>query len=180
MSRIPLYDETASVYHTRYITIQREKYQVLVHYLYDGPLVDIGVGTGIGLPFLKDFSSVVGVDGSIGMLKIAQQQIIGDERNQEWVSLVCASATALPFRSDIFSSVVCVTVIQNIQELDKGVEELLRIIHPLQGRIGLTWLARVLSMNQVVQLVTDKVEIVSSLHNLAGEDDGLILQRKPH
>jgi ubiquinone/menaquinone biosynthesis C-methylase UbiE len=141
-------------------------------------MVDIGVGTGIGLPFLGDFSPVVGVDGSIGMLKIAQKQIIDGEINQECVSLVCASATALPFRGGVFSSTLCVTVIQNIQELDTGVGELLRIIQPPYGRLGLTWLAKALSMNRVIPLVTGKMVILTSLYKLAGEDDGLILQLK--
>jgi ubiquinone/menaquinone biosynthesis C-methylase UbiE len=180
VSRIPLYDESASVYHRRYFSIQREKYQVLVRHLCEGPLADIGVGTGIGLSYLADFRPIVGVDGSIGMLNVAKQQIFDDEISQEIASLVCASVTALPFRSGVFPSVVSVTVIQNLQEWEKGVEEILRIIQPLQGRLGLTWLAKALSIRQVVQYLTSNVVILSKLNRLAGEDDGLILQLSSH
>ncbi len=180
VSRIPLYDETAPVYHHRYLSIQREKYQVLVRYLDEGPLVDIGVGTGIGLSFLEDFSPIVGVDGSISMLKIARQQINEGKISRQSASLVCASATALPFRSGVFPSAVSVTVIQNLQVVDKGVEEILRIIQPLHGRLGLTWLAKTLTMKQVAQLVASKTVILSSLYKLAREDDGLILQLNSH
>lgn len=178
VSKVPLYDETAEVYHRRYYQIQRVKYQALVSYLREGPLLDVGIGTGIGLPSLIEHRPVVGVDLSVEMLEIAQQQI---KANSHWdvvVSLVCASAERLPFRSHVFPIIVSVTLIQNLTEPKQGVHEFYRVLQ-LSGLLGMTALAKHISIQQLESLIVDRDLILVRLNNLANEDVGLILQRKP-
>lgn len=181
MSRIPLYDETASVYHNRYLQIQRMKYQIIAHYLCNDLVVDVGIGTGIGLSSLANQGLIVGVDGSIGMLRVAKKLVDADEKFNVRVSLVCASVTELPFRSHIFPAIVSITVLQNLSDVERGVEELLRISR-YGGLLGLTVLkprsSRGLSLSKLSKLVKEGTTQIAQLIDLAGEDAGLILRRR--
>ena len=176
-----MYDESALVYHDRYFQIQRMKYQIIAHFLCKGLVVDIGIGTGIGLSSLVDQGLVVGVDGSIGMLRVAHKSVNADEKFNARVSLVCASVTELPFRCHIFPAIVSITVLQNLSDVKRGVEELLRISRP-GGFLGLTVLkarsSRGLSLSKLSKLVKGGTTQIAKLYDLAGEDAGLILRRR--
>jgi len=174
MDKLRLYDESAVTYHRRYRQIQRAKYQALAPYLREGPLVDVGVGTGIGLSTLTAFHPVVGVDGSIEMLRLAQNSVA--PRKARAVSLVCAEATELPFRAGSFSAVVSVTMLQNLSDVRQGVRELVRAVQP-GGLLGITALARSLPLRELEALAAPATALVARLTDLANEDDGLILRR---
>jgi ubiquinone/menaquinone biosynthesis C-methylase UbiE len=176
MDKVRLYDESAAVYHRRYHRIQRTKYQALAPYLQEGPLVDVGVGTGIGLSTLAKLHPVVGVDGSIEMLRIAQSLAAADEARSAPVFLVCAEATELPFRASSFSTAVSVTVLQNLSDREQGVSELLRAIQP-GGLLGITALKRSLSLHELETLTAGATALVARLTDLANEDVGLVLRR---
>lgn len=176
MDKVRLYDETAATYHRRYHQVQRTKYQALVPYLREGPLVDVGVGTGIGLPTLVKFHSVVGVDGSVEMLRIAQKPAPEDDARPPTVCLVCAEATELPFRTSSFSTAVSVTMLQNLLDLEQGVSELVRVTQS-GGLIGITALERNLSLDELEALTSGATALVTRLTDLANEDIGLILLR---
>ncbi len=177
VSKAHLYDETAEVYHRRYYQIQRVKYQALAQYLPEGLLLDVGIGTGIGLPSLVDQRPVVGVDFSVEMLEIAQQQIKANSYWKRIVSLVCASAEKLPFRSHVFPIIVSVTLIQNLSEPKQGLNEFFRVLQ-YSGLLGITSLAKHTSIQQLKSLIANKCLILVQMSNLANEDFGLILQRK--
>ena len=177
MSKVNLYNESSEVYQRRYNQIQLVKYSALRPFLCEGPLLDVGVGTGIGIPSLLDLAPVIGVDGSIGMLKIAQQQLNSNIPQRGAVSLMCASAEALPFRQQIFSTVVSVTVLQNLVDAEKNIQEILMVIQE-SGVIGLTALAKAFTISQLEALVSGATITLASLDNLANEDIGLILQRR--
>jgi ubiquinone/menaquinone biosynthesis C-methylase UbiE len=157
------------------------KYQIITHYLGKGLVVDVGIGTGIGLSSLANQGLVVGVDGSIGMLRVADGLVNADEKFSARVSLVCASATDLPFRSHIFPAIVSITVLQNLSDVERGVEELLRI-SSYGGLLGLTVLKprspRGLSLSKLSKLVKEETSQIAQLTDLAGEDAGFILQRR--
>jgi ubiquinone/menaquinone biosynthesis C-methylase UbiE len=176
MGKVRLYDESAAVYHRRYRQIQRAKYQALAPYLQEGPLVDVGVGTGIGLSTLVKFHPVVGVDGSIEMLRVAQNLVAAREAEAAMVSLVCAEATELPFRADSFSTVVSVTMLQNLSDVWQGVRELVRAVQP-GGLLGITALGRCLPLHELEALTACATALVARLTDLANEDVGLILRR---
>jgi ubiquinone/menaquinone biosynthesis C-methylase UbiE len=157
------------------------KYQIITNYLDNGPVVDVGIGTGIGLASLVKQGLVVGVDGSIEMLRVAKRSVDTDEKYDTRVSLICASATDLPFRSNIFPAVVCITVLQNLTDVERGVEELIRICKH-GGLLGVTVLKprspRGLSLDRLSELVEENTNQLALLTDLAGEDAGLILRRR--
>ena len=176
LDKIRLYDESATAYHRRYRLIQRVKYQVLVPYLREGPLVDVGVGTGIGLPTLTRFRPIVGIDGSIEMLRIAQNSVAAGKTGSTDVSLICSEATSLPLRTGCFSTVLSVTVLQNLSDVRQGVRELVRAARP-GGLLGITVLEKSLSLEQIEAYTAGSAKLVERLTDLAHEDSGLILRR---
>ena len=173
MCKFRLYDESAQSYHRRYSQIQRMKYQAIVTYLERCPLVDVGIGTGIGLASIIEFTPIVGVDWAIEMLRIALKQV---RKINEWnqsISLVCASAEALPFRNNVFPTVVSITVIQNLNNIQRGIQELIRILQP-RGILAITTLEKCLPIQELETKFYRLSTPIVRLENLGNEDGGLI------
>ncbi len=176
MEKVRLYDQSSVAYDRRYRQIQRVKYQALAPYLQEGPLVDVGVGTGIGLRTLLKARPVVGVDGSIEMLRLARKLVTAYDAGRAIACLVCAEATELPFRANSFLTAVSVTMLQNLTDVSKGVGELVRTTHP-GGILGITALERSLPLHQLEAFTMSGTALVARLTDLANEDTGLILRR---
>ncbi len=175
MKKVRLYDESAKSYHSRYLQIQQTKYQAIVTYLVESPVLDVGIGTGIGLSALLDFSPVIGVDGSVEMLRIAKEQIKDFQPGCESFFLVVASAEMLPFRNHVFPTVVSITVLQNLAEILQGIQELERAIQ-VGGILAVTALAKTLSLQEIENMLHLEFTILTRFHNLANEDNGLIIR----
>lgn len=175
MKKIRLYDEAAKSYHSRYLQIQQQKYQAIVTYLLESPVLDVGIGTGIGLSALFDFSPVIGVDGSVEMLRIAIEQIKDFQPRRESIFLVVASAEMLPFRDHVFPTVVSITVLQNLTDISQGIQELERAIQA-EGILAVTTLAKTLSLQEIEDMLHRECVILTRFHNLASEDNGLIIR----
>jgi phosphatidylethanolamine/phosphatidyl-N-methylethanolamine N-methyltransferase len=175
LPKTQLYDETAKEYHGRYRYIQRIKYQVLASCSTQHPIIDVGIGTGIGLPSLNANGPIIGLDGSIEMLRIAQKEISKKAPWRTIVNLVCASAEAIPFRKQVFPTIVSVTVIQNLSDRKQGTREITRICQP-EGRIFITALSKTLPLKMLELLFTKQFKVLKRFYNLANEDDGLLLK----
>ena len=175
MRKIRLYDESATVYHRRYQEIQSRKYQAVVNHLERGPLIDVGIGTGIGLPFTARFPPVIGVDGSIEMLRIASRELQKLSENYNMIHLVCSSAEALPFRAAVVSTVLSITVLQNLSNIDLGFEELIRVAQ-IDGVVAVTVLAKTLSVSELKARLNSSVAQLVEFELLANEDVGLIIR----
>ena len=79
----------------------------------DSKLLDVGCGSGIS----SDFECfAVGIDTSMGLLK----------RNNKLMR-VCGAAEALPFKGNSFDFVISVTAIHNFDDVNKSLEEILRV-----------------------------------------------------
>jgi len=175
VKKVRLYDESAKSYHSRYLQIQQTKYQAIVTYLIESPVLDVGIGTGIGLSALVDFSPVIGVDASVEMLRIAKEQIKDVKPRVNSIFLVVASAEMLPFRDHVFPTVVSITVLQNLTDVLQGVKELERAIQA-DGILAVTTLAKTLSLQEIEDMLHLEFAIVTRFHNLANEDNGLIIR----
>jgi ubiquinone/menaquinone biosynthesis C-methylase UbiE len=175
VKKVRLYDESAKSYHRRYRQIQQTKYQAIVTYLTESPVLDVGIGTGIGLSVFVDFRPLVGVDGSVEMLQMAIEQIKGIKPRCETVFLVVASAEMLPFRDHVFPTVVSVTVLQNLTNISQGIQELERAIQ-VEGILAITALAKTLSLQELEDMFHREFVILARFHNLANEDNGLLIR----
>ncbi|MFW9935143.1 MAG: class I SAM-dependent methyltransferase [Candidatus Thorarchaeota archaeon] len=175
MRKLRLYNESALTYHKRYLKIQKQKYQAIMPFLQQGPILDVGVGTGIGLSSLIGLSSVVGVDGSIEMLGVAMR------RNGEWkhrsslVCFVCAVAEALPFRAHCMPTVISITMLQNLADVRLGIEELTRVLQK-DGTLAVTSLSRILPLQEIEALLKMNYTIIRRFEGLAEEDDGVLVK----
>lgn len=97
-------------------------------------ILDVACGTGdLTLDLLRRGHRVTGVDLSEQMLALAR-------RKAEAARFQLADAEALPFADASFDAVTCAFGIRNFVHLEKGLDEMLRVLKP-GGRLVLLELA---------------------------------------
>ena len=140
------YDELGgSLYDLRYTEEQKAKYELIIAEL-DQPnlLLDNGCGTGLLFPLL-DYS-IVGLDLSSKLLEKAK------ERTDKSHYLVHGDSEYLPFRDNVFDAEVSVTVIQNLSNSGKFLEESARVAK-LGSTVIISSLKRVYSREEITRLI---------------------------
>ncbi len=127
------YDQLGGeMYDTRYTEEQTEKYEHILGYLGRGKTLDNGCGTGLFLLKLGEYS--VGLDLS--------SELLNEARSRAKQGLVQADSENLPFRDNVFDSLVSVTVIQNVPSPQTMISESARVTKP-SGFIVISSLKRV-------------------------------------
>ena len=91
-------------------------------------VLEVGVGTGLALPFYPRFCEVVGVDLSEGMLAKCRErvQVLGLEH----VSLKRMDASAMEFPDDSFDAVMAAYVVTAVPDYRKVMLEMIRVCKP--------------------------------------------------
>ena len=92
-----------------------------------GRTLDVGCGTGRGLPLYGSAVRVIGLDPAWDSLGRARRRAPG-------VPLVQGSAEALPFRAGTFDTVVSSLVFCSVAEPARGLAEVKRVLRP-DGRL---------------------------------------------
>jgi len=92
-----------------------------------GPTLDLGCGTGRGLPLYGAGVRAIGLDPAFASLVRAR-------RRAPEVPLICASAEALPFRDGVFDTVVSSFVFCSVPDAARGLAEVKRVLRP-DGRL---------------------------------------------
>ena len=94
-------------------------------------ILDVGTGTGANLRMLRDmgFVHVMGIDSSPEAARYCQQKGLG--------SVQLADVCALPFPDGRFDFIMATDVIEHVDEDDKALNELRRVLKP-GGKILLT------------------------------------------
>jgi ubiquinone/menaquinone biosynthesis C-methylase UbiE len=122
------YDELAPFYDSLYGDEQNLKFKpALEHVSIQGSdkILDVGCGSGFLFKHVAfDAAFTVGVDISMGLLKVARAQV----KSQKLVSayLVRADADYLPFQGMFFDKVFAFTLLQNVPDLDAALGEMIR------------------------------------------------------
>jgi phosphatidylethanolamine/phosphatidyl-N-methylethanolamine N-methyltransferase len=88
-------------------------------------ILDVGVGTGLGLPFYPSYARVVGIDLSEGMLRKASRRI--KDKGLSDVHLTLGNALELPFEAGVFDHVVLSHVVTVVSDPIKLIEETRRV-----------------------------------------------------
>jgi ubiquinone/menaquinone biosynthesis C-methylase UbiE len=120
-----------------------------------GETLEVGVGTGLNLPFYPGTVQLTGVDLSPAMLAIARQQA---GQGDHPVELREADAHALPFPDASFDTVVCTFSLCCIPDDRRAVAEMNRVLRPggpllLADHVaGSLWLVR--AVQRLLEVVT--------------------------
>ena len=89
-----------------------------------GNVLDVACGTGdMVVELMKQGCSVTGVDISEEMLDIARLKVKGER-------LMVADVESLPFEDNTFDAVTCAFGVRNFVHLEKGLNEMLRVLKP--------------------------------------------------
>jgi len=95
-----------------------------------GNVLEIGIGSGLNLPFYNASSvnRITGIDSSLEMWELNKW-----EGNID-VNFIKASAEELQFDDDTFDSVVCTYTLCTIPDAEKALKEMSRVLKP-SGRL---------------------------------------------
>jgi ubiquinone/menaquinone biosynthesis C-methylase UbiE len=116
------YNLTAEMYDARYCEEQEAKYKAALEglHLEGSAVLDVGCGSGLFFSHMVDIARLlVGVDVSQGLLKLAKERA----KNFPNVYMVQADADNLPFKPGVFSHVFAFTVLQNMPNPRRTLEE---------------------------------------------------------
>ncbi|HFS67530.1 MAG TPA: bifunctional demethylmenaquinone methyltransferase/2-methoxy-6-polyprenyl-1,4-benzoquinol methylase UbiE [Flavobacteriia bacterium] len=94
-------------------------------------ILDIATGTGdlaINLSKIKD-AKITGLDISSGMLSIAKEKVKKKKLDQA-IKLVLGDSEKLPFNNNHFDAVTVSYGVRNFENLDKGLQEIYRVLKP--------------------------------------------------
>lgn len=92
-----------------------------------GRVIEIGIGSGLNLPFYAEGVSVVGVDPSVELRKMAEA--VADRHNVE-AEFVTQGAETLPFESNSFDTAVVTWAFCTIPEPELAAQEIRRVLKP--------------------------------------------------
>ena len=149
----------------------------------DGPfdsLLEVGYGSGVFFPELaRRTNRLVGIDVHSGRAGVAEMV----KRLDLEVELVDASLFELPFEAGTFDALVCLSVLEHLQELDAALSELRRVVRT-GARLVLGVPVRNLATNSFFRLVGyDPREIHPASHRdveAAIERSALTLEQRLH
>lgn len=115
----------------------------------EGRVLEIGVGTGLSLPYYSRVTTVTGIDLSANMLALAERRAA---ETDVAVELCLMDAQRLAFPDQVFDSVVFSLCLCTIPDPGAAIAEAVRVVKP-GGRIIL--LEHVRSPNRVVAFIQD-------------------------
>jgi len=95
----------------------------------EGPLLDVGVGTGLELPMFASQLEVTGIDLCGSMLARAAQRV-ARERLKNVTGLLRMDATRMAFADASFNCVVAPYVLTVVPEPEALLDELTRVVRP--------------------------------------------------
>lgn len=95
----------------------------------DGPILDVGVGTGLELPMFEPQAEIYGVDLSEPMLRRAAQRVEREELRNV-AGLYKMDATRMAFADASFGCVVAPYVLTVAPEPEAMLDELARVVRP--------------------------------------------------
>lgn len=94
-------------------------------------ILDIATGTG-DLAILMTSTSakkIIGLDLSVGMLDVGKQKIL-DKKLADKIEMVVGDSENIPFPDNYFDAITVSFGIRNFETLEKGLEEIHRVLKP--------------------------------------------------
>lgn len=91
-------------------------------------VLEVGIGTGLTLPFYRQDQSIVGVDLSKGMLAKAEGRV--KNLGMAHVKLIEMSGEKLEFEANTFDVVFAPSVFSVVNDPQKVLDEMIRVVKP--------------------------------------------------
>jgi len=125
------YRRWAPVYDRTFGAFTRPGRRKAVEYLNtrSGTVLEVGVGTGLALPWYAPHLKVTGIDFSADMLARAEERV-AERRLANVVALRQMDARDLDFPNDSFDTIVAMHVISVVPEPERVVAEMARVCRP--------------------------------------------------
>jgi len=130
-----VYSSYAKVYDHIFGKIFRDGRQHAVRHLTLSPgerVLEVGVGTGLALPFYPRSCEIVGIDLSDGMLEKCRERM--EEFGLHHVAVMRMDAAAMEFADNSFDAVMAAYVVTAVPDYRKVMMEMIRVCKP-GGRI---------------------------------------------
>ncbi|MEO8667628.1 MAG: methyltransferase domain-containing protein [Bauldia sp.] len=121
----PVYDQVFGSFNLSAI----RKTVAVTNALPPGRILELGVGTGIALPFYRPEHRVVGIDLSPDMLARAERRV-ARERLTTVEALHEMDAARLSFADNSFDAAAAMFVITVVPQIDRTLAELARVVKP--------------------------------------------------
>ena len=94
----------------------------------EGRVLEIGVGSGLNLPFYsRNVERLVGLDPSPKLLSMVRRNL---KRNASPVELIEGSAEAIPLKTNSVDTVVTTWTLCSIPDADRALREMHRVLRP--------------------------------------------------
>ncbi len=163
------YDCTAHIYNSRYVGEQNLKLKVALENVEIGSqcsILDIGCGTGLLFPKIQvmGVETAVGLDISKNMLKKAQTRCFDCSLK---LHLILADADHLPLRRASFDLVFAVTLLQNMPDWSRTLQEVNHVAKPC-ARIVVTGLKKLFA-KRIFRQVLEKANLEPKMLRTGGE-----------
>ncbi len=172
------YNSSSQYYDKRYHDIQLKKYKRFLEekWFQHRLIFDAGCGTGLILEQVSRYirfnalskCKYVGVDISLNMLKKFQLKL--DNLGKPLIiNLILADLENLPIRENIADIIFCITVFQNLTDIERGLDNLIRV-GKTKCDIVMSILKKALELEKFNNLVRRKLEKYSFENNPHLED----------
>jgi len=133
-----IYDRLAPVYDVvveelTLHTTHRFRLRALPHLPSEGArILEVGVGGGRLHTELADSYAMAGIDRAMGMVRLTRRRL---EEAEQRSGLCVADVTALPWASDTFDAVVSTFVLSAVPDLERAMDEMVRVVRAEGGRV---------------------------------------------
>lgn len=145
----------SKLYKVRYATVHKYVREFVKSN--DAIIVDAGCGDGVFVPeIIREYPQLVGLDLSIKSLLYIKEQ-----KEIQHVPLIQGDSENLPFKSNELLSVVCIETFEHLMNIEKGLQEIHRVLRP--NGVLIATVPSMLNLRNITIVGEHKIKLLSFL-----------------